>query len=228
MLATLQADSRAQEGFAAVLAMIAGFIDAYSLITYKTYVSFMSGNSTQTGSQIGQGNLLVALPALLAIAFFVIGVFAGTLLSRSSTRNPHRLLFGLIAGLLAVVIVLTHLDVLASALAIALLSLAMGFMNTALTHVGAQSMNLVFMTGTLYRMGQHFALALEQVPVADAQGAWDTHVRRALLLLCVWIAFVSGAFVAGAFTAMLGVWILLLPLAIIVTLAIFSPVSVDR
>ena len=39
------------ERLAAGLAMIAGYIDAYGLIRYQTYLSFMSGNTTQTGSQ---------------------------------------------------------------------------------------------------------------------------------------------------------------------------------
>ena len=38
-----------QERLAAGLAMVAGFVDAYGIITYGVYVSFMSGNTTQTG-----------------------------------------------------------------------------------------------------------------------------------------------------------------------------------
>jgi len=38
-----------QEWLAVSLAMIAGFLDAYGTITYNTYLSFMSGNTTQTG-----------------------------------------------------------------------------------------------------------------------------------------------------------------------------------
>jgi Protein of unknown function (DUF1275) len=38
-----------KEWLAVGLAMIAGFVDAYGIITYNTYLSFMSGNTTQTG-----------------------------------------------------------------------------------------------------------------------------------------------------------------------------------
>ena len=38
-----------QERLAAGLAMVAGFVYAYGVITYGVYVSFMSGNTTQTG-----------------------------------------------------------------------------------------------------------------------------------------------------------------------------------
>lgn len=50
------------------LALIAGYVDAYGLIAYGIYVSFMSGNTTQTGSMSGQGQLLMALPSALPVA----------------------------------------------------------------------------------------------------------------------------------------------------------------
>jgi hypothetical protein len=48
-LRSLQFAAERQEWLAAGLAMIAGFLDAYGMITYNTYLSFMSGNTTQTG-----------------------------------------------------------------------------------------------------------------------------------------------------------------------------------
>jgi hypothetical protein len=38
--------AQGQERLAAGLAMTAGFVDAYGMITYNTYLSFMSGNTT--------------------------------------------------------------------------------------------------------------------------------------------------------------------------------------
>ncbi|MGE0368464.1 MAG: DUF1275 family protein, partial [Candidatus Dadabacteria bacterium] len=35
---------------AAGLALIAGYVDAYGFITFGTFVSFMSGNTTHAGS----------------------------------------------------------------------------------------------------------------------------------------------------------------------------------
>ena len=49
MARSARAHARSSERLAAALAMIAGFIDAYGFITYGVYVSFMSGNTTQTG-----------------------------------------------------------------------------------------------------------------------------------------------------------------------------------
>ena len=50
-----QAQARSAERLATALAMIAGFIDAYGIITYGVFVSFMSGNTTQTGYQTAEG-----------------------------------------------------------------------------------------------------------------------------------------------------------------------------
>jgi uncharacterized protein DUF1275 len=46
----------AQEALAAVLALIAGYVDAYTFLNYQVYGSFMSGNTTQTGLQPGRGD----------------------------------------------------------------------------------------------------------------------------------------------------------------------------
>jgi len=91
-----------QGGLATVLALIAGYVDAYAFLSYQSYASFMSGNTTQTGLQLGQGQLATAGHDLLPLPPFVVGVFVGTLLLHSSRRHPLRQLFGLVAGLLAV------------------------------------------------------------------------------------------------------------------------------
>jgi uncharacterized membrane protein YoaK (UPF0700 family) len=230
MMATLQSSvassaqvsAWAQERLAAGLAMIAGYVDAYGYITFKTYLSFMSGNTTQTGSQLGQGDLAAALPSLLAIVSFVIGAFTGTWLTHSGTHQSRRLWFGVVAALLAVSIGLTPLGWSGGAVGIATLSVAMGLMNTALSHVGAQSVSLTFVTGTLVRMGTHLALAVTRAPLPDARGPWDAHGRRAFLLLGVWAGFLTGALLGGAATSRVGVWVLLLPLLILLALAVFS------
>jgi hypothetical protein len=76
-LRSLRLAGQRNEWLAAGLAMIAGFMDAYGI---RTYLSFMSGNTTQTGYQTGQGNFGAAVPSALAIVFFVSGSFAGALL----------------------------------------------------------------------------------------------------------------------------------------------------
>jgi uncharacterized membrane protein YoaK (UPF0700 family) len=203
--------------------MMAGLVDAYALIRFDTYVSFMSGNTTSTGSEIGQSDVSAAIPGLQAIGFFVIGVFVATLLTNIGRHRSRRLLFGLVAALLAVIIGVTELGSVASGVGIMTLSLAMGIMNTTVSHVGAQSVSLGYVTGTLNNIAMHVALAITRAPLDDARGAWDTHRRRAFLLAGVWAAFLTGALLAGAANSRLGVWVLLLPFLILTALALFGP-----
>ena len=74
----LSPDARAERRLAICLALIAGYVDAYGVIALGAYVSFMSGNTTQTGLLTGQGKVVAALPSALAIVFFLAGVLAGT------------------------------------------------------------------------------------------------------------------------------------------------------
>src|SRR5260370_27683571 len=113
------------------LGLIVGYVDAYSLRTFATYVSFMSGNTTPTGVLAGQGRLGAALLPALAIVFFVAGSFAGTWLTHSGRRHWRQLLFGVVSTLLAVVIGLTQLCALDAAVAIATPSPALGLVYTA-------------------------------------------------------------------------------------------------
>ncbi len=190
--------------------MIAGFVDAYGMITYHTYLSFMSGNTTQTAYETGQGNVGAAVPSALAIVFFVV-------------RRIRRLVFGMVASSLVLIIGFTRLGIVSDGVGIAVISFAMGAMNTALSRVGAESVSLTFVTGTLTRIAVHLALAVRRAPLPDSQGSWDTHLDRARHLGGIWAAFLAGALLSGATTPRFGVWVLLLP-----TLALSALAAFDR
>ena len=210
-----------QESLGTALAFIAGFLDGYGMITYGTYLSFMSGNTTQTGYRIGQGVFGAAVPSAIAILFFVVGSFSGGLLVHFTGSRAPRLVFAAIALCLALVIGFTQVGLLYAALHIATISFAMGAMNTALSHVGALSISLTFVTGTLSRLGMHLASAVVGAPLRDSEGAWDTHMHRALLLAGIWGSFLSGALLSGAATPRFGAWVLVLPTLGLSALAVF-------
>jgi uncharacterized membrane protein YoaK (UPF0700 family) len=218
----LSPEARAERRLAICQALIAGYVDAYGLTAYGVFVSFMSGNTTQAGCMTGQGRLPAVLPPALAIVFFIAGSFAGTWLTHSSVRYSRQVLFGAIAVLLAVNIGDKQLGEPAghAEFCIAALSLAMGLMNTTLSRIGAEPVSLTFVTGTLNRIGRHLALAVRQSPLSDAQGPWDTHFRRAGLMASVWGGFLTGAIVSAAATLHFGVWVLLPPVLILLTLAL--------
>ena len=48
--------ARNEARLATLLATIAGFVDAYGIIAYGVFVSFMSGKTTQTGYQSAEGD----------------------------------------------------------------------------------------------------------------------------------------------------------------------------
>ena len=214
-----------QGGLATILALVAGYVDAYAFLRYQSYASFMSGNTTQTGLQLGQGQLATAGHDLLPLPLFVVGVFVGTLLLHSSRLHPLRWLFGLVAALLAVGMAAGYRGTLPGWFSIVILSLAMGLMNTTVTRVGEQSVSLGYVTGSLNNLAQHLALAVKRMPVPLAQGAWDTHGRRAALLAGVWIAFLIGALLAGTATARFAAGTLLPPIMILVALTVFNHVT---
>ncbi len=222
-------DVRAERRLAIGLALVAGYVDTYALLAFGTYVSFMSGNTTQTGAATGQGKFVAALPSALAIVCFVAGCFAGTWLMHSSLRRTRRLLFGVVAALVAV-IALTPMPsrleeagmALGAEAAIATLSMAMGMMNATLSRVGAEPVNLTFVTGTLNKIGRHLALAVRKAPLPDAQGPWDTHLVRAGVMASIWAGFLTGGVLSGAASTHFGARALLAPLLILLALAVFS------
>ena len=78
---------------AILLAAVAGYVDGYGLLFLNTYVSFMSGNTTNTGVASGQGKFHAAFLSGLAIVFFVTGSFLGNLVSQFRWRHCHRMMF---------------------------------------------------------------------------------------------------------------------------------------
>ena len=215
-------ETRVQWATAVFLALIAGYLDGYGLLFLKTYVSFMSGNTTFAGLKSGQNNFEAALPPAIAIVFFVTGGFLGNLFTQSKLRYSHRLVFGVIAGLLASVAGLEWHGSRNIPSEVAMLSLAMGLMNPALSKVGAESVSLTFVTGTLSRVGSHLAAAAGRKPLPDGQGPGDSHLARARIDASIWSGFLLGAGLAGLAGSHFRLWALLPPCILIIALAVLS------
>jgi uncharacterized membrane protein YoaK (UPF0700 family) len=213
--------TRAQAALAGLLALIAGYVDAYALLNYDVFASFMSGNTTESGLRTGLGRLADAAHHLLPIPIFVMGVFVGTFLLHATLRHPLRRLCALVAALLLVSLLGGERALLPGWFNIVCLSLAMGAMNTTITRVGAQAVSLGFVTGDLNHLGRHLALALRREPLSDSEGPWDTHLRRATLLAGVWTAFLCGAIFAGAAMPRFGTTVLIPPIVVLLIVAAY-------
>jgi uncharacterized membrane protein YoaK (UPF0700 family) len=215
-------EKRVQWLGAILLAAIAGYVDGYGLLFLKTFVSFMSGNTTTTGVTGGQGNFHAAFLSALAIISFVTGSFLGNLISQSRWRHCHRMMFCLIAAGLAVVTGLEWADLRSIPLEIALLAVTMGMVNPVLSKIGVEAVSLTFMTGTLSRIGGHLALAAGQRPLNDRHGPEDSHLTRAAVEASVWCAFLGGAVLSGLAGPNFRTWALLPPCIVMLGLGLVS------
>jgi uncharacterized membrane protein YoaK (UPF0700 family) len=221
----LSCETRREWVIAILLALIAGYLDGYGLLVLGTYVSFMSGNTTIAGLRSGQENFQAALPSAIAILFFVTGSFLGNLFTQSKLRHLHRVIFGVIAGLLAAVSGLEWHGPRSVPFEIALLSLAMGMMNPALSRVGAEEVSLTFVTGTLNRIGGHLAAAARRSPLSERPSPGDSHLDRARIDATVWSGFLVGAGLSGMAGSHFRIWALLLPFAVMIALGLFGECS---
>jgi len=136
------------------------------------------------------------------------------------------MIFGLIAGLLATVAGLDRRGPWNAPVEIAMLSVAMGMMNPALSKIGGEAVSLTFVTGTLSRIGGHLASAARRNPLPDRQGPGDSHLSRARIDASVWSGFLVGASLSGIMISHFHILALLPACVVMIVLALFS--SVDR
>lgn len=208
-------------GLGAVLAMIAGYVDAYGYITYRTFVSFMSGNTTVAGMRLGEGHWSTALPPLVAIVAFVTGGAIGSAVRHAREPQARRFEFAAVAVIWIFVIAITSVDALSNMFPTAAMSLSMGILNLSVARIGSESISITLVTGTLSKIGSHLALALPRAAVTGATPA-NPHGLRAVQLARIWSTFLIGAILAAVATPRLGAWTLALPAAILLLLALLD------
>lgn len=176
---------RREIALAAVLASLAGYVDALGFIgTGGLFVSFMSGNSTQAGVEALDGGFDIAVLSGLLVAGFVAGVTIGSLDAARGGAHRVRVVLSAAAALAAAgVIGLLWPEATGR---FVLLAAAMGSMNTLYVADGRARIAITYATGTLVTLG---------VAIADrirgrSHGAW---VRPLIL----WGALVVGAAVGA-------------------------------
>lgn len=196
-----------QERLAIVLALIAGYIDATGLIKWKTYVSFMSGNTTQLGTAISADQWAAIITSTTVIGCFVLGIYVGTCLSLWKKLCMCTLSFIMVSGILILYTVADYyfnIDIIPS---IAVIGFSMGLMNTIVTSVGNQKVNTDFVTGTLNSLARNTAMLSMTKDITQRK----QYKANAIHLLLVWIGFLSGAFAVPFTLPFLGAWMLTVP-----------------
>jgi uncharacterized membrane protein YoaK (UPF0700 family) len=97
-----------------------------------------------------------------------------------------------------------------------------GMVNPALSKIGAESVSMTFMTGTLSRIGSHLALALKGSRLPASEGPWDTHLYRAGLDARLWASFFCGAILSGFLMSFIRAFALVPAIAMMVVLLVLS------
>ncbi|MEY8566538.1 YoaK family protein [Corynebacteriaceae bacterium 7-707] len=151
-----------------VLAGLAGAMGAAAwLHTSGWYVTFMTGNTERMVLEHFTGHHVLGLGALATVIAFLVGVMAATLARIHWWRKSRHgaTLVTMVAAYAAwLVDVLTN-DAEAPLGVVPVLSLAFGLgaLNTSISRGNQVAMPLSYVTGTLVKMGQGFALHLSGV-----------------------------------------------------------------
>ncbi|QQQ28315.1 YoaK family protein [Chryseobacterium indoltheticum] len=202
---------KTQERLAIFLALIAGYIDATGLIQWKTYVSFMSGNTTSLGAALSTDKYGIIITSVTVISCFLLGIYTGTCLSLWKSIKNQILTFHVVSGILIFYSIIAYFYDINNLSSIAIVGFSMGMMNTIVTSVGNQKVNTDFVTGTLNSLARNTAMLMMTEDKAEKK----EYQSNAIHLLLLWIGFLSGAFIAPFLLDYFGKWTLMIPALLI-------------
>jgi uncharacterized membrane protein YoaK (UPF0700 family) len=187
-----------------VLTGAAGFVDVIGFIELGGYfTSFMSGNTTQGGAALAEGNWSLIGLTLALVGLFFIGSVVGNLLAISNFRWGPPAVSGFVTLGVGLALGLVRVGV-DPARAMIILALAAGAQNAILPMRGAVRIGATFVTGTLYIAGQDLALALRgNVP----RWRWVQH-------LVIWLGLFAGGLIGALLYRALGIQALALPVLV--------------
>ncbi|MBP1164203.1 MULTISPECIES: YoaK family protein [unclassified Chryseobacterium] len=178
---------RTQEKLAVFLAFIAGYTDATGLIQWKTYVSFMSGNTTQLGAAVFSEKYDIIISSAMVISFFLAGIYTGTCLSLSKKFRSTKIIFYTVSGIMILYSITDYYEHITNGVSIAVIGFSMGLMNTIVTSVGNQKINTDFVTGTLSSLARTAALFV----MSDQAEERKEYKINLFHLLFLWMGFLS-------------------------------------
>lgn len=184
---------------AALLALGAGFVDAYGYISLgHVFVANMTGTTVLLGVAVAHGDAGLSAHYVLTVGAFAAGAMVGALLKRVSGRGSQPLLLG---GVLLLVLVITPSS---RVEALVLLAVVMGLQGAAVARFRSISLQTIVITGTIVR------LAEGMVTTVLGSGRAEPHVHEANIHHALtWSGYLIGAGVGGLALERLGVPLLL-------------------
>jgi len=166
---------------AAMLAALAGMVDVVGYLHLKgLFVSFMSGNSTQLGAALGQGDLATGAAITELVGVFVLGAAAGQMLADIAGR---RRMTWLLTGVMLLLTIAAMLRTAPEPMVF-----AMGALNASMHRAGNIPVSLTFVTGVLVRFGQGLGSRLTRRTTG-----WNW-----LAQAVPWAGMIAGATIGGA------------------------------
>ena len=199
---------RRERLLAIVLTGTAGFVDAVGFLEVGGYfVSFMSGNSTRMVVDLADGDLGRAGIAAAVLVSFFLGAAAGALVTRRHSLYDRPTVLALVAFLLLAGVALhglTDATVVGLPLAMAVVSAAMGAMNSVFHSGGVVSLGVTYMTGAVVKAAHSLVDAL-------AGGSWAPYRQQVAL----WGPLAAGGVAGAALHVSWGAWALAVAAAVV-------------
>ena len=219
----------------AVLAFVAGAINAGGFLAVGTYTSHMTGVVSALADNLVLGNLALAAASLGALAAFLLGAMTTAWLVNWGLREKLASAYGLplllesalllIFGMFGAAISLwSHFFV---PLTVLLLCFIMGLQNAVITKISKAEIRTTHVTGLVTDLGIELGKLLyvnrTQASPAEPVRANRQKLRLHLLLVC---SFFTGA-VCGALGFKFWGYVTTLPLALTLLLLVWRPVLRD-
>lgn len=207
---------RIEEYLVLIIVFTAGFVDVIAYLNWKTYVSLMSGNTTQLGIYINKDSTTnVMLLSVTALVVFVLGICIGTIYSiwRKEKARTSSLL--IVAGIYALYVVLINTITIPPIISISFFGFGIGFLNTVIVSEGPIKLNSVFITGALVNVATSFATFVTSKDKAERKDA----VENVFRFFFIWMGFLLGTFAGSSVFDDFGSYIMLVPVGLVLICA---------
>ena len=201
---------------AALLTWIAGFVDAVGFVSLGgIYTANMSGNSVAIGIRAAAQNWPEMIHRLWPVMLYVAGLLLCRILIEIGARERIRAIASFAFAAEIALLVPASLTTSAHAAAnsylyIALLALAMGIQNAALTRFSSLSLHTGFVTGTLLKATEEFTKFLTWIfdqlrkPGSSVATIWAHSHEQKPLRMTLWLTAFWTLYVVGACCGTLG------------------------
>jgi uncharacterized membrane protein YoaK (UPF0700 family) len=170
---------------ACVLSAIAGYADAIGYLRFDAFAGLMTGNTILLGIEV-----MIPAPERALFHLLIIIVFTGGVIVSRGLLQAGAPTWAALTGAALLHVACSFLE---RGWAAPLLALAMGMQNAAATRFGSVSLNTVFITGNLQKLGEGviaWCWARGRRQPAPAGGI--------AIFFLVWLAYAAGAALGAA------------------------------